>query len=174
MTMVYASPPPRRAHHRDSQADVETRVYVRPTPQAWRNVFLQPSRPSDPPLPWATASTVVTLTAPMLPVASPPRAARTKPRRRSLVPWVVVVAVFGIAFGIGRDRALRAELGSVLASHMDVNAIDLCGADGQAAELERLSAENVKRVVHGRADVQTPWEISSFLELKTVWHPIGQ
>jgi len=68
----------------------------------------------------------------------------------------------------------RAELGPVLASHMDVNAIDLCGADGQAAELERLSAENVKRVVHGRADVQSPWEISSFLELKTVWHPIGQ
>jgi acyl-CoA reductase-like NAD-dependent aldehyde dehydrogenase len=68
----------------------------------------------------------------------------------------------------------RAELGPILASHMDVNAIDLCGADGQATELERLAAENVKRVVRGRADVQTPWEISSFLELKTVWHPIGQ
>jgi acyl-CoA reductase-like NAD-dependent aldehyde dehydrogenase len=68
----------------------------------------------------------------------------------------------------------RAELAPILASHMDVNAIDLCGADGQAAELERLSAENVKRVVHGRADTQSPWEISSFLELKTVWHPIGQ
>jgi acyl-CoA reductase-like NAD-dependent aldehyde dehydrogenase len=67
----------------------------------------------------------------------------------------------------------RAELAPVLASHMDVNAIDLCGADGQSAELERLSAENVKRVVRGRADVQSPWEISSFLELKTVWHPIG-
>jgi acyl-CoA reductase-like NAD-dependent aldehyde dehydrogenase len=67
-----------------------------------------------------------------------------------------------------------AELGPVLASHMDVNAIDLCGADGQSAELERLSAENVKRVVRGRADAQSPWEISSFLELKTVWHPIGQ
>lgn len=67
----------------------------------------------------------------------------------------------------------RGELGPILASHMDVNAIDLCGADGQSAELERLSAENVKRVVRGRADVQSPWEISSFLELKTVWHPIG-
>jgi acyl-CoA reductase-like NAD-dependent aldehyde dehydrogenase len=67
----------------------------------------------------------------------------------------------------------RGELGPVLASHMDVNAIDLCGADGQAADLERLSAENVKRVVRGRADAQSPWEISSFLELKTVWHPIG-
>jgi hypothetical protein len=62
----------------------------------------------------------------------------------------------------------------VLASHMDVNAIDLAGADGAAPELEKLAAENVKRVVHGRADVQSPWEIAGFLELKTVWHPIGQ
>jgi acyl-CoA reductase-like NAD-dependent aldehyde dehydrogenase len=66
------------------------------------------------------------------------------------------------------------ELGPVLASHMDVNAIDLCGADGDGPELERLAAENVKRVVHGRADAQSPWEISAFLELKTVWHPMGQ
>ncbi len=62
----------------------------------------------------------------------------------------------------------------VLAAHMDVNAIDLAGADGAAPELEKLAAENVKRVVHGRADVQSPWEIAGFLELKTVWHPIGQ
>jgi acyl-CoA reductase-like NAD-dependent aldehyde dehydrogenase len=68
----------------------------------------------------------------------------------------------------------RSELGPILASHMDVNAIDLGGADGDAPDLERLAAENVKRVVHGRADVQSPWEISSFLELKTVWHPVGQ
>ena len=68
----------------------------------------------------------------------------------------------------------RAELGPILAAHMDVNAIDLCGADGDAPELERLAADNVKRVVRGRADVQSPWEIASFLELKTVWHPMGQ
>jgi acyl-CoA reductase-like NAD-dependent aldehyde dehydrogenase len=68
----------------------------------------------------------------------------------------------------------RAELGPVLASHMDVNALDVCGADGEAPELERLGAENVKRVVRGRADVQSPWEIARFLELKTVWHPVGQ
>jgi acyl-CoA reductase-like NAD-dependent aldehyde dehydrogenase len=68
----------------------------------------------------------------------------------------------------------RAELAPVLASHMDVNAIDLCGADGLGPELEQLAADNVKRVVLGKPDVQSPWEISSFLELKTVWHPIGQ
>jgi acyl-CoA reductase-like NAD-dependent aldehyde dehydrogenase len=66
------------------------------------------------------------------------------------------------------------ELAPVLAAHMDVNALDLAGADGDAAELERLAAENVKRVVRGRADAQSPWEIASFLELKTVWHPIGR
>jgi acyl-CoA reductase-like NAD-dependent aldehyde dehydrogenase len=68
----------------------------------------------------------------------------------------------------------RAELAPVLAAHMDVNAIDLCGADGDAPELERAAADNVKRVVRGRPDVQSPWEIASFLELKTVWHPMGQ
>jgi acyl-CoA reductase-like NAD-dependent aldehyde dehydrogenase len=67
----------------------------------------------------------------------------------------------------------RRELAPVLAAHMDVNAIDLAGADGSAAELERLAAENVKRVVHGTPDTQSPWEIANFLELKTVWHPIG-
>ena len=68
----------------------------------------------------------------------------------------------------------RADMAPVLAAHMDVNAIDVGGADGSAPELEQLAAENVKRVVRGRADSQSPWEIASFLELKTVWHPVGQ
>ena len=68
---------------------------------------------------------------------------------------------------------LREELAPWLAGHMDVNAIDVTGADGEVAELERLTAENVKRVVRGAADDQSAWEISRFLELKTVWHPIG-
>jgi acyl-CoA reductase-like NAD-dependent aldehyde dehydrogenase len=68
---------------------------------------------------------------------------------------------------------LREELAPVLASHMDVNALDVTGADGEVAELERLAAENVKRIVRGAADDQSAWEISRFLELKTVWHPIG-
>ena len=67
----------------------------------------------------------------------------------------------------------REELAPVLAGHMDVNALDLAGADGQVDELERLAADNVKRVVRGEPDGQSPWEIAAFLELKTVWHPIG-
>ena len=67
----------------------------------------------------------------------------------------------------------RDELAPILAGHMDVNAIDLAGADGQVEELERLAADNVKRVVHGSRDSQSPWEIAAFLDLKTIWHPIG-
>jgi acyl-CoA reductase-like NAD-dependent aldehyde dehydrogenase len=69
----------------------------------------------------------------------------------------------------------QGELAPWLAGHMDVNALDLTGAegDGQVPELERLAAENVKRVVRGRSNGQSPRDIAAFLELKTVWHPIG-
>ena len=66
----------------------------------------------------------------------------------------------------------RAELGPILAAHMDVNAIDVTGADDDATELEILAADNVKRVVRAGSE-QSPWEISAFLEFKTVWHPVG-
>ena len=43
---------------------------------------------------------------------------------------------------------VTAELAPVLAAHMDVNAIDLTGADPDIApDLERAAADNVKRVV---------------------------
>jgi acyl-CoA reductase-like NAD-dependent aldehyde dehydrogenase len=69
-----------------------------------------------------------------------------------------------------------------LASHMDVNAIDLTGLAGdaeQATALEVGAAENLKRV--RRAPVTEPdWTLdpgldrmTAFLETKTVWHPIG-
>ena len=66
---------------------------------------------------------------------------------------------------------LRDELAPHLASHLDVDALDLDRSD---AELERAAADNVKRVVSARAGAQSPYEIASFLELKTVWHPMGQ
>jgi acyl-CoA reductase-like NAD-dependent aldehyde dehydrogenase len=66
-----------------------------------------------------------------------------------------------------------AELAPVLAGHMDVNAIDVTGAVADGVELERLAAENVKRVVRGSSDGQRLADITAFLELKTVWHPIG-
>jgi acyl-CoA reductase-like NAD-dependent aldehyde dehydrogenase len=63
-----------------------------------------------------------------------------------------------------------AETAPWLAAHVDVNALDIPGPD---AALERAAADSVKRVHHAGADAQSPWEVSAFLELKTVWHPIG-
>ena len=65
------------------------------------------------------------------------------------------------------------ELAPWLAGHMDVNAIDVTGLNGQTADIERAAAENVKRVVRSSPDAQSPYEIEAFLEQKTVWHPIG-
>lgn len=72
-----------------------------------------------------------------------------------------------------------AEIAPWLASHRDVNALDLAGVDDDAlaAELEEASADNLKRVVRpGEADwtVEPGIErMTAFLETKTVWHPIG-
>ena len=68
----------------------------------------------------------------------------------------------------------RSELAPILAAHMDVNALDVTGADGDAPELERAAAANVKRIVRGDADSQSPYHAAAFLELKTVWHPVGR
>ncbi len=66
----------------------------------------------------------------------------------------------------------KSELSPVLAAHMDVDALDLAGVPGERAELERLAGENVKRVVRDGAG-RSPWHAGAFLEMKTVWHPIG-
>ena len=77
-----------------------------------------------------------------------------------------------------------AELAPPLATHMDVNAIDLTGAIGaegvEWGALEAEAAENVKRVVRPR-DTEQDWtqvpdgprRILAFTETKTVWHPKG-
>ena len=75
---------------------------------------------------------------------------------------------------------LKKELIPWLASHMDVNAIDLTGVpDHLVAEVEAAAAANVKRTVRdGSGDffadaAQSPYAIIDFMEMKTVWHPMG-
>ncbi|GAA3660152.1 aldehyde dehydrogenase family protein [Streptomyces iranensis] len=71
-----------------------------------------------------------------------------------------------------------AEIAAPLAAHQDVNAIDLAGADPElATELEKAAAENLKRVLRPQpvdwtADPGTG-RLLTFLETKTVWHPMG-
>ncbi|SDC12078.1 aldehyde dehydrogenase family protein [Nocardioides lianchengensis] len=69
-----------------------------------------------------------------------------------------------------------------LASHQDVNAIDLTGIAGEtqlATDLEVAAADNLKRVRRAPA-AEPDWSadpgldaMTAFLETKTVWHPIG-
>ena len=77
-----------------------------------------------------------------------------------------------------------AEVSPWLASHMDVNGIDLTGVAGLGnlgADLEQAAAENLKRVKRPpakepswtSADAEGLDRIVDFIETKTVWHPVG-
>ncbi len=69
----------------------------------------------------------------------------------------------------------RAELLPWLISHLDVNAVDLTGADDDLeAEVVAQAAANVKRVVFGDVEEESPYTIADFMEMKTLWHPIGR
>jgi acyl-CoA reductase-like NAD-dependent aldehyde dehydrogenase len=85
----------------------------------------------------------------------------------------------------GVVNVLTGSLGDTvptLASHMDVNALDLTGVAGDAdlaRSLEEAAAENLKRVLRAPA-AEPDWTLepgldrmTTFLETKTVWHPIG-
>jgi acyl-CoA reductase-like NAD-dependent aldehyde dehydrogenase len=82
---------------------------------------------------------------------------------------------------------LKSELVPVLAAHGDVDALDLWGVpDAMRRDTELLAAEDIKRIARrpttvkdarfdwldDRATERPEW-IAAFLEMKTVWHPIG-
>ena len=73
-----------------------------------------------------------------------------------------------------------AETAPWLASHLDVNALDLAGVSNAtlAMQLEVAAADNLKRVLRAAPDQDWAAEPSldrmlAFLEPKTVWHPQG-
>ncbi|MBI2775953.1 MAG: aldehyde dehydrogenase family protein [Chloroflexi bacterium] len=82
---------------------------------------------------------------------------------------------------------LRKELVPVMAAHVDIDAIDVWGVpDAARRDTELLAAESVKRIVRrpsGTTDARFDWLddraserpewIAAYLEMKTVWHPIG-
>ena len=67
------------------------------------------------------------------------------------------------------------EIAPWLASHQDVNAIDLSGVDDKklAIELEKEAAINLKRILRPNNKLNDFERIKTFLETKTVWHPRG-
>ena len=67
---------------------------------------------------------------------------------------------------------LSRELVPVLASHGDVDALDVTGVGEELREdTETAAAGNVKRII--RAGSPSPYEVTAFMEMKTVWHPKG-
>jgi acyl-CoA reductase-like NAD-dependent aldehyde dehydrogenase len=81
----------------------------------------------------------------------------------------------------------KLELVPWLAAHEDVDALDVWGVpDALRVEVELSAADSVKRVVRrpaGTTDARFDWLddraserpewIAAYLEMKTVWHPIG-
>ncbi|MFL5769782.1 MAG: aldehyde dehydrogenase family protein [Chloroflexota bacterium] len=82
---------------------------------------------------------------------------------------------------------LKPELVPILAGHVDVDAIDVWGVpDDLRTDVELAAADNVKRLARrpstttdakfdwldDHASERPEW-IAAFLEMKTVWHPIG-
>ena len=82
---------------------------------------------------------------------------------------------------------LKRELVPIMAGHVDVDAIDVWGVpDDLRTDVELVAADNIKRLARrpaGTTDAKFDWLddraaerpewIAAFLEMKTVWHPIG-
>jgi acyl-CoA reductase-like NAD-dependent aldehyde dehydrogenase len=81
----------------------------------------------------------------------------------------------------------KTELVPVMAGHVDIDAIDTWGVpDAMRLDTELLAADDIKRILRrpttvpdarfdwldDRAAERPEW-IAAFLEMKTVWHPIG-
>ncbi len=66
---------------------------------------------------------------------------------------------------------IKTELAPWLASHMEIDGLDLSGIDS-IADLRVSGAENLKRIHTFEKDV-SPERILAFMEYKTIWHPVG-
>ena len=69
----------------------------------------------------------------------------------------------------------QSELLPWMIGHMDVNAVDISGISPETDHtlLEEASL-NVKRVVSRKVEEESLELISDFLEMKTIWHPVGR
>ena len=124
--------------------------------------------------PLVTGNAVVVLTSERRPL---PAITLTEVLATSDVPGGVVNVITGF----------KKELVPVLAGHADVDAIDVWGVEETTRrDVELAATDNVKRVVRrptGVTDARFDWLddraaerpewIAAYLEMKTVWHPIG-
>jgi acyl-CoA reductase-like NAD-dependent aldehyde dehydrogenase len=126
---------------------------------------------------------LVSVVAPVIVTGNTVVVAASPDRPLAAVTFAEVLATSDVPGGV--VNLLTGDLdrtAATLASHMDVNAIDLTGVAGdveQAQALEVAAADNLKRVRRAPA-AEPDWSadpgldrMTGFLETKTVWHPIG-
>ncbi len=121
---------------------------------------------------------LVSVVAPVIATGNTAVVVASEPAPLPAVTLAEVLATSDVPPGVVNVLTGRvAELAPVLAAHMDVNAIDLTGVPvADRAALARLAARNVKRVFAADDDWAAgpgPARMLAFLEVKTVWHPIG-
>src|SRR5690349_2173898 len=122
---------------------------------------------------------LVSVLAPVLVTGNTAVVVASQERPLPAISFAEVLATSDLPAGVvNLLTGFTAELAPWLASHRDVNAIDLTGAaPGARADLQAAAADNVKRVYVPRS---TDWaaepglsRLNAFVETKTVWHPIG-
>ena len=58
-------------------------------------------------------------------------------------------------------------------SHMDIDGIDATGVSNKdLTELKELGSENLKRI-HSFSELLSTKRMTNFMEVKTIWHPVG-
>ncbi|WP_410656424.1 aldehyde dehydrogenase family protein [Amycolatopsis sp. lyj-112] len=124
---------------------------------------------------------LVSVLAPVLATGSTAVVVSSAERPLPAITLSEVLATSDLPGGVANILTGRAsELGSWLASHGDVNALDPTGAEPSArADLARDAAGTVKRVLTV-PDAEPDWtadadmgRLRRYLEAKTVWHPLG-
>ncbi|GAB2752546.1 aldehyde dehydrogenase family protein [Amycolatopsis magusensis] len=124
---------------------------------------------------------LVSVLAPVLATGSTAVVVSSAERPLPAITLSEVLATSDVPGGVANILTGRAaELGSWLASHGDVNALDPTGAAvADRVELAKAAAGTVKRVLSVPAE-EPDWtrqpdiaRLRRYLEAKTVWHPLG-
>lgn len=91
----------------------------------------------------------------------------------SAMSFAEVVATSDVPAGvINILTGKKDEIAPWMASHMDIDGLDISGLSSKAhGEIRIAGAENLKRIYTFKS--ADPGRILAFLEHKTVWHPIG-
>ncbi len=123
---------------------------------------------------------LVSVVAPLIAVGNTCVVVASQPAPLLAITFAEVLATSDVPGGVVNIlTGDAAEIGPWLASHMDVNGLDLTGVTDAdlARDLEIAAADNLKRVRRPGAEdlAATPDldRMTRFLEIKTVWHPMG-